>query len=75
MALSAEDKWLVGYGHPTFKDFYAYVPAGTSLGVERPTIETFGNEADAKARMLEINPDYEFEPPTEEQYDSLDAMK
>ncbi len=59
------EKWAVGYGHPTHEDFYAYVPAGTCFSAIRPTIETFDNEADARDKILEIDPDYQFDPPME----------
>ncbi len=70
-----EDKWVVGHGHETFPLFFSDLQAGTALGSVQPNIEVFDTEEEAKARVLEIDPTYEFEPPEEEEDDLIDLIE
>lgn len=70
-----EDKWVVGHGHETFPLFFSELQAGTALGSVQPNIEVFDTEEEAKTRVLEIDPTYEFEPPEEEEDDSIDLTE
>ena len=66
---------VVGHGHETFSLFFSDLQAGTALGSVQPNIEVFDTEEEAKARVIEIDPTYEFELPEEEEDDLIDLIE
>lgn len=70
-----ENKWVVGHGHETFPLYFSDLLAETTLGSAQPNIEVFDTEEEAKARVLEIDPTYEFELPEEEEDDLINFIE
>lgn len=70
-----ENKWVVGHGHETFPLYFSDLLAETALGSAQPNIEVFDTEEEAKARVLEIVPTYEFELPEEEEDDLINFIE